>query len=92
MSIRGEFGAGISALRIASAEPSSSNRVRRVKTLRTRIATMKTLMTMKTMRPRRMVGVVERTQLSDSRLEEFEDVPEHERSVVCQEYWWTVSE
>ena len=68
MSMRGEFGAGISALRIASAEPSSTNKVRRVKTLRTRTATMKTLMTRNAMRPRRMIWVIERTQLSDSRV------------------------
>lgn len=63
VSMRGEFGAGISALRIASADPSSTSKVRRVKTLRTRRAIMKTLMTMKTMRPRRMMYSVERRYL-----------------------------
>ncbi len=55
--MRGELGAGISALWIESAEPSSKRRVRRVKTERTRKRTMRVLMKRKILRARRMVGV-----------------------------------
>ena len=55
--MRGEFGAGISALWMASVEPSSMRRVRRVKTLWTRKVTMRAFMKRKMARPRRMVAV-----------------------------------
>lgn len=55
LSIRGELGAGISGLWMASAEPSSIKRVRRVKTLRTRKAMMRRLTVRKMARPRRMI-------------------------------------
>lgn len=55
LSIKGELGAGISGLWMASAEPSSINRVRRVKTLRTRKAMIRRLMVRKMARPRRMI-------------------------------------
>ena len=56
--MRGEFGAGISAGWIASVEPSSTRRVRRVKTERTRKATMKQFMMRNMRRARRIVAVV----------------------------------
>jgi len=57
VSMRGELGAGISALWIESAEPSSKRRVRRVKTERMRKRTMRVFIRRKILRARRMVGV-----------------------------------
>ena len=57
-SIRGEFGAGISAGWIASAEPSSMRRVRRVKTERIRKMIIRRFIRRNTVRPRRMIVVV----------------------------------
>ena len=54
----GEFGAGISKLWMASAEPSSIKSVRRVKTLWMRKVIMRTLMKRKMARPRRISAVV----------------------------------
>ena len=56
--MRGEFGAGISALWMASAEPSSTRRVRRVKTERIKNIIIKRLIIRKMVRPRRMVTAV----------------------------------
>ena len=55
-----EFGAGISVLWMASAEPSSIKSVRRVKTLWTRKVMMRALMKMKMARPRRISAIVAR--------------------------------
>lgn len=57
LSINGEFGAGISERRMASAEASSTKRVKRVKTLLTRKTTMRKLISRKTIKPRRMLGL-----------------------------------
>ena len=66
MSIMGEFGAGISALRIASAEPSSTRSVRSVKTLRIKKPIITALMMMKAMRPRRMMQGVKTALAQDA--------------------------
>ena len=57
-SIKGEFGAGISAEWIASAEPSSTRSVRRVKTERIAKTIRQKVIMRKKRVGRRMVGVV----------------------------------